>query len=504
MKNYLLAIDQGTSGLKLMLAHLDGQHQVSLSADYPTHYPAPGSIEQDPQDWWRAVCSGIPALLEKAGIAASDIAAIGVDGVSWMPVMVGKNGETLGRCALWNDTRSTQECEDICRLVGEERVMATSGNPVQPYYATPKLLWYRRHEPERFQHLDRVVTSNGYLGWKLTGCFAQDASQAYGWAFYSMEHGTWDEQMAEALGIDLNWLPPLCESMQVIGAVTARAAQESGLAQGTPVIAGGLDAACGVLGAGVVNPGPAQEQSGSAGGMSICTDRYQPAPGLILGRHVVPGRWLVQGGTVGGGGVFRWISQQLYPDGSQASGAQRTEELTRIASGIPAGSEGVLFLPYMAGERSPIWNPNAKGVYYGLDFSKTRAHLVRAALEGTAYSLKHNLDHAAQCGAIPTELRAVGGASASALWMQIKADVTGYPIRAVANADATAIGCLMLAGVGSGVIRSFDEACRRFVALQPPYLPNEHNTETYANGFTQYKTLYTQLKGMMKGQAEHE
>ena len=499
MKNYLLAIDQGTSGLKLMLARVDGQHLASHSMDYPTYYPAPGFIEQDPRDWWKAVCDGIPALLSKAGIDATDIAAIGVDGVSWMPVMIGKDGHELGRCALWNDTRSTQECKDICRAVGEEAVFAVSGNPVQPYYATPKLLWYRRHEPERFDQLKCVVTSNGYLAWKLTGAFSQDASQGYGWAFYDMERGVWNEQMAEKLGIDLGWLPPLCESMQVVGTVAADAARQSGLAAGIPVVAGGLDAACGVLGAGVIDPGPVQEQSGSAGGMSICIDRYQATPKLIMGRHVVPERWLVQGGTVGGGGVFRWLTQQLYPGQAEVSGGERAAEFNRIASNVAPGSNGLIFLPYMAGERSPIWNPAAKGVYYGLDFSKTRAHLVRAALEGTAYSLRHNLDQAAMCGAVPSELRAVGGASASALWMQIKADVTGYPIRAVSSADATAIGCLMLAGVGSGVIGSFEEAGKKFVSLEPCYFPRTEFKETYDIGFAQYKQLYTQLKSMMKG-----
>jgi len=499
MKNYLLAIDQGTSGLKLMLAHQDGQHHLSLSEDYPTYYPAPGFIEQDPRDWWQAVCRGVPELLRRAGVDASDIAAVGVDGVSWMPVMIGTDGKELGRCALWNDTRSTVECDEIRRLVGEDAVLATSGNPVQPYYATPKLMWYRTHEPERFEQLHRVVTANGYLGWKLTGAFAQDASQAYGWAFYSMEHGTWNEAMAEKLGIDLGWLPPLCESMQVIGTVSSHAARECGLAEGTPVVAGGLDAACGVLGAGVISPGPAQEQSGSAGGMSICTDHYMPAPGLILGRHVVPQRWLVQGGTVGGGGVFRWLSQELYPADAQQSGSLRAAEFNRIAAQVPPGSDGALFLPYMAGERSPIWNPAAKGVYYGLDFSKTRAHLVRAALEGTAYSLRHNLEHAKGCGAVSTELRAVGGASASDVWMQIKADITGTPIRAVASADATAIGCLMLAGVGCGIINGFEEACRRFVSLKAPFHPQQQYKETYDQGFEQYKTLYNQLKSMMKG-----
>ena len=498
MGRYILARDQGTSGLKLMLSDLFGEKRVSHSESYETFYPKEGHIEQDPSHWWEALCRGVPRLLQKAGIAPAEIAAIGVDGISWTPVMVDKEGNTLGRSAIWNDTRSTAECLEIEEKLGKGRAFEISGNPNQPYYTTPKLLWYKKQEPERFLRLHKVLSSNGYLVYKLTGAFSQDASQAYGWCFYDMEKGVWDTAAAEALGIDLDLLPPLCESMDVVGAVTGKAAAECGLAAGIPVVAGGLDAACGVLGAGVIDPGPAQEQSGSAGGMSICIKDYKAAENLIMGRHVVPKRWLLQGGTVGGGGVFSWLRRELYPQGDETANSERTAALTREAESVPCGSEGLLFLPYMAGERSPIWDPRAKGVWYGLDFSKSRGHLIRAAMEGVAYSLRHNLEEAALSGAAPEELRAVGGASASSLWMQMKADITGCPIRAVAGEDATAVGAIMLAAVGAGEIESFEEACRRFVSLKDPYYPDPENRELCKKGFEKYKTIYESLKGAMK------
>jgi len=260
------------------------------------------------------------------------------------------------------------------------------------------------------------------------------------------------------------------------------------------VVAGGLDAACGALGAGVFDPGPTHEQSGSAGGMSICTDRYQAARGLILSRHVVPGRWLLQGGTVGGGGAFQWMAENLNPSGAEIS----FDELNQAAQAVAPGSDGLIFLPYLAGERSPIWNPDAKGVFYGLDFSKGRGHLVRAVMEGTAYALRHNLEAARQAGVCPSEMRAVGGGSASPLWMQIKADIAGYPIRAVARRDATCIGCSMMAGVGAGIWKDFAQASERFVELGPVYQPDEKRAQRYQQGFEQYCELYSRLESMMK------
>ncbi len=496
MSKYILAIDVGTSGTKLLLLPVEDGKTVSLTKSYEPISPAPGWANQNPEDWWQAVCEGVPELLKAAGIDAESVAAIGVDGISWAPVALDGQGKVLADAPLWYDTRAVEECEEIKQLVGEERVFELSGNPVQPYYTYPKLRWMQKHDASIKKELRHVLTSNGYVIYRLTGELSQDESQAYGWPFYDMGGGRYDENMAETLGFDLNWLEKPCLCTHVAGTVTKEAAEACGLRVSTPVVAGGLDAACGALGVGVYNPGPAHELSGSAGGMSICTDSYRPVRGMIMGRHVVPNRWLVQGGTVSGGACMKWITGVLNassPDGLTVAQAGD------MAGNIAPGSDGLLFLPYMAGERSPIWNPAAKGVFFGLDYTKTSAHIVRAVMEGATMALRHNLDAARQTGVTTDALRAAGGASKSAVWMQMKADMTGLPIQAVINGEATAMGCAALAGVGTGIFSGFDKACERFVKLDMPFMPNEANRDCYDRVFEQYLTLYERLKPMMKG-----
>lgn len=497
MKSYLLAIDVGTSGVKLLLMHRSGEPCFTVTQAYPTHYPAEGWAEQDPRAWWRAISCGVGKLLKDARVQAGEIGAIGVDGVSWTPVMLDATGHVLANTPLWYDRRATQACVELRERMGEERAFALSGNPIQPYYTLPKVMWFCKNRPDVMARTRHILSSNGYVVYRLTGAITQDFTQAYGWHFFDMQNRRWDMPQAQALGIEPDWLPPLCESSAVAGVVSAAVAEETGLCAGTPVVAGGLDAACGALGAGVIGDGPVHEQSGSAGGMSVCTAVYRPARGLILGCHVVPGRWLVQGGTVGGGGVMRWLQGVLYPQGDVRGDS--LAELSCAAKGVAPGADGVLFLPYMAGERSPIWDPDAKGVYYGLDFGKGRGHLVRAAMEGAAFALRHNLDAARDAGNGIGVLHAVGGASRSELWMQIKADVTGHPIRAVDSAEATGMGCAILAGVGAGIYPGFEAACARLVRLGAPYMPQEESGRTYERQYERYLQLYRMLKDMMKG-----
>lgn len=496
MSSYLLAIDIGTSGTKLLLLPLEAGQPVSLIRPYKTHSPAPGWAEQQPKDWWEAVCTGIPALLKAAGITAEQVCAMGVDGISWTPVVLDKRGEVLADAPLWYDTRAVAECQEISCRVGQEAVFQTSGNPVQPYYTLPKLMWLRRHHEDVRRSMRHVLTSNGYMVFCLTGELSQDESQAYGWPFYRMGAGGYDEAMAERLGFDLSWLETPCPCTHVVGGVTRQAAAACGLREGTPVVAGGLDAACGALGIGVYDPGPVHEQSGSAGGMSICTDRYEPVSGLILGRHVVPGRWLVQGGTVGGGAALEWLCGVLSPDAGRRPKAAQAGEL---AQAVAPGAEGLLFLPYLAGERSPIWNPEAKGVFFGLDYSKTAGHMARAVMEGAAMALRHNLETARSAGIGLGTLRAVGGAAASQVWMQIKADITGYPIQAVAGGEATAIGCAVVAGVGTGKLSGFAQACQRLVRLEEPTMPRREYQALYQKQYERYLALYRRLAPLMKG-----
>lgn len=265
----------------------------------------------------------------------------------------------------------------------------------------------------------------------------------------------------------------------------------TGLRAGIPVVAGGLDAASSTLGVGVYKPGQAQEQGGTAGGMSICTDRPLSHKKLILGTHVVPDRWLLQGGTVGGGGALKWFRNELAPELSY-------DELTALAEGVPAGAEGVCFLPYLAGERSPIWDPDAKGVFYGLTFDKKQEHFVRAVLEGVAYSLAHNLETAYEAGVTVEAMNAQGGAANSALWTQMKADITGLPINVPDSDTASALGACMLAGVGVGVFSDYGEAVSRTVTFRRRYEPDPERLHAYEKTKRLYRQLYKDLKNTFK------
>lgn len=272
MKTHILSIDIGTSGAKVMMLNCEKHVLSSCSAPYPTLNPAPGAYEQDPQDWWKAVCEALKGLFAKEKVSPSQIGAIGVDGVSWTPVLLDGQGNVLTGSPLWYDTRSGSECREIASIIGKDAAFVCSRNPLQPYYEDSKISWFRRNKPEIITDCRHILTANGYIGYLLTGEMRQDLCQSYGWLFFDMEKGVWNEELAALTGFDLQLLPKLAGCSEVIGGVTASAAEATGLIPGTPVIAGGLDAACGALGAGVYAPGPVHEQSGSAGGMSICCD----------------------------------------------------------------------------------------------------------------------------------------------------------------------------------------------------------------------------------------
>lgn len=482
MGTYLLGIDIGTSACKVAIFEKSGNVLAQSNQPYQLYYPHPGWVEQDADEWWSAICDGIQDVLDQSGIAPADIAGVGIDGQSWSAIPVDKAGNALARTPIWMDTRARDICDRVKSEVGFERIFEVAGNDFLPSYTTPKMLWFKENAPDVFRKTDKFMQSNSYIAMKLTGVMSMDYSQGYGVHFFKMDDCTVDADLAKELGLSADLIPKLCECHDVIGAVTADAAKLTGLAEGTPVVAGGLDAACGTLGAGVFLPGQTQEQGGQAGGMSICVDHALAHPKLILSPHVVPGMWLLQGGTVGGGGTLRWFRQEFGPE-------QSFDALTALAEPIPAGSEGVIFLPYMAGERSPIWNPDAKGIYYGLGFDKTKGHLVRATLEGVAYSLEHNLRVAAETGAKVGELIAMGGASNSRLWTQIKADVTGKTIKVPTSDTATTLGAAILAGIGVGVYEGFEEAIEETIVITRVQEPDMEAHEQYQKYMQMYLDL---------------
>ena len=501
MKPYLLGIDIGTSACKVAVFEKSGTVVAAANGDYPVYYPKEGWAEQNPEEWWSAVCQAVKKAIQKAGIAPEEIAGIGIDGQSWSAIAMDKDGNVLTNTPIWMDTRAQSICDRMNEEIGAEQIFEVSGNSLQPSYTTAKILWYKENLPEVYQRIHKILQSNSYIAYKLTGVMSQDVSQGYGLHCFDMRKAAWDEDMCRKLGIPMEFLPEICACDHVVGTVTEKAAEESGLAVGTPVVAGGLDAACGTLGSGVIHPGETQEQGGQAGGMSICLDEYAADPRLILSYHAVPNQWILQGGTVGGGGVMRWIEKEFgdYERSiAKECGKSSLVQFNELAEKVSAGSDGLIFLPYMSGERSPIWDPNAKGVYYGLDFSKTKGHLIRAAMEGVAYSLKHNLDIGEKTGAKVEELLAMGGSANSLLWTQIKSDVTGKPITVPSSDTATTLGAVMLAGVGIGMYKDFEEAVKITVKKTRHHEPDMEKHAIYQKNYETYLEIYENLKETMK------
>lgn len=501
MKQYLLGIDIGTSACKIAVFDADGNVLASGNGDYNVYYPKLGWAEQNPEEWWAAVCKAIKETLEKGNISASDIAGIGIDGQSWSSIPVDKNGNVLTNTPIWMDTRAAEICERARKEIGEDRIFEVCGNSFMPSYSMPKVMWFKENMPEVYNNTYKILQSNSYIAFKLTGELTQDLTQGYGWQCFNMRKGEWDYDLCRDLGVDTGMLPDIYKCHDVVGKVTEKAAAECGLLAGTPVVAGALDAACGTLGAGVVRDGETQEQGGQAGGMSICMDEYKADKRLILSFHATSNQWILQGGTVGGGGVMRWLEKE-FADYERIKGKEVGKSslvlFNEIAEVVAPGSEGLIFLPYMSGERTPIWDPSAKGVFYGLDFSKTKGHFVRAAMEGVALSLRHNLEVAAEAGAHVGELRAMGGSANSLLWTQIKSDVTGKKIVVPSSDTATTLGAVMLAGVGIGMYKNFEEAADRTVVLKRSHEPNVANKEVYDRNYEKYLQIYENLKGVMK------
>lgn len=297
----LLGIDIGTSSCKIAIFQENGKVVAQANRAYAVYYPNKGWAEQDAESWWAAVCDGIQEVLSTDGVCADDISGIGVDGQSWSAIPVDRTGKALDRTPIWMDTRAREICQRVKQQVGEDIIFSMAGNDLLPSYSTPKMLWFKEQKPHVFENTDKFLQSNSFIVMKLTGIMSQDLSQGYGIHFFDINKLTYDSDLAKKIGLPIEVVPPLYRCDEIVGTVSSEAAKLTGLRCGTPVVAGGLDAACGTLGAGVYHRGQTQEQGGQAGGMSICMDTAKSHKELILSAHVVPGMWLLQGGTVAGG-----------------------------------------------------------------------------------------------------------------------------------------------------------------------------------------------------------
>jgi xylulokinase len=494
----LLGIDIGTSGCKALLLDARGTVLASATEEYPFSTPRPQWSEQDPEEWWQGVCRALRRLL--AAYDPHEIVGIGLTGQMHGLVLLDAHGAVLRPAILWNDQRTGAQCAEIThRAGGLPRLLELIANPVLPGFTAPKLLWVKENEPEVYSRATAFLLPKDYVRYRLTGVLATDVADASGTALFDVGRRCWSDAMAELVGVPKSWLPECTESVVVSGAVTAQAASLTGLAAGTPVVGGASDQAAQGVGSGVVSPGLVSVTSGTSGVVFAHAEHYAAeAQGrLHVFCHAVPDAWHVMGVMLSAGGALRWYRDTLgdvEKNEATLRGVDPYEILTEEAAMAPAGCEGMLFLPYLTGERTPHPDPLARAAFVGLTLRHTRSHLVRSVLEGVSFGLRDSLELIREMGAPIQQVRASGGGARSSVWRQIQADIFNTELVQVNAPEGAAFGAALLAGVGAGTYRSVPEAVAATLQVVGSTAPQPEAVATYARLYPAYRGLYHALK----------
>lgn len=491
MAPLILAHDLGTTGNKASLFGCEGALLASAYAAYDTHYPQPGWAEQDPDDWWRAVCATTQQLLSASAGRGEDIAVVSFSGQMMACLPVDAAGRPLRSAIIWADMRAERQAALLAERVGFGRVYTITGHRPSASYTLPKLMWVRDHQPEVFAHTRCTLQPKDYVAFRLTGIHATDYSDASGTNAFDLRARRWSDEMLSGAGIDPSLMPPVLPSTAILGRVTPEAARATGLRVDTPVVIGGGDGACATAGAGVVQPGDAYNYVGSSSWIAFVSREplYDPQQRTFTFAHL-DADYLFPAGTMQcAGGSFDWLERLLR---GPADGRIH-HELDELAASVEPGAKGLLFLPYLMGERSPHWNPAARGAFVGLSMAYGRAEMARAVLEGVALNLRIILDAFRDQGAAITALRVIGGGARSALWCQILADVYGLPLlRPKLLVEATALGAAIAGGVGAGLYRSFAEGCAN-IQVEPGEEPRPAFAARYRELYGLFQETYARL-----------
>jgi xylulokinase len=490
---YILAHDLGTTGNKATLFDAARGTAVTTAFEaYETAYPRPNWAEQDPADWWRAVRDSTRELLTTSGVAPGDIAVVSFSGMMMGALAVDATGGPLRSAIIWADQRATVEADFLAQCCSPEEVYRRTGHRAGASYTAAKMLWIQRHQPDLYARTHQFLQAKDYAAYKLTGVFATDYSDASGTNLFDLEQRDWAVDMIEAVGLDLQKLPPAHPSTAVIGEVTSEAAAETGLLAGTPVVIGGGDGGCATVGAGSVRPGDAYNYIGSSSWIAVTAEQplYDPQLRTFTFAHLDPKLYFPTGTMQSAGGSFDWLERLLRGEGE----TPLYDEMSAAAASVEPGARGLLFLPYLIGERSPHWNPLARGVFVGLTMSHGRAEMARAVLEGVALNLKMILDAFLEQGAVIQAMRLIGGGARSALWRQILADVYGLPIlRPALLAEATSLGAAMAGGVGVGLFPDFGVA-HELVKVEEGERPDPAHNQRYTALYSLFQQTYTTLE----------
>jgi xylulokinase len=452
----------------------------------------PGWAEQNPEDWWNATVASIKQALGHAG--GDSIAGIGLTGQMHGLVLLDEAGKVLRPCIMWNDQRTAAQCAEIERKVGRAKLIEMVGKPALTGFTAGKILWVRENEPEVYRRVRHVLLPKDYVRFRLTGTFAVDVADGSGTLLMDVRRRAWSDELLRLLDIRQDWLPALHESNEVVAEVSTGAASDTSLRAGIPVVAGAGDQAAQSIGTGIAREGIVSVTIGTSGVVFAATNSYtfDPIGELHAYCHAVPDTWHLMGVTLSAGGSLRWFRDTLC-EAEKAEAARTGRDvydiITELASTAPAGSDGLLFLPYLTGERTPHANPDARGVFFGLSLRHAKAHMARAVLEGVTFSLRECLDLLCGMGQSCARVRVSGGGSRSAFWQQMMADVFGTEIVGVNVTQGAAYGAALLAGVGTGIYSDAEQACERTVHETGSTKPGP-NAGEYAQSYERYRALY--------------
>ncbi len=481
-----LGVDVGTGGTRAVIVDRQGRVVASEAAEHaPIHSAQVGWAEQDPEDWWRAAQAAISAVVKEAGA----VEAVGLTGQMHGCVMLDGDGQVLRPALIWCDQRTQPECDWLEQTIGRERLIELVANPALPNFTLTKLLWVKKHQPELFARIKHVLCPKDFVRLRLTGVYAIDMQEASGTLLLDVTHRRWSREVAEAAGIPMEWLPELFEGPEICGRISESGSAATGLKTGTPVVAGAGDQGAGAVGMGVLKPGMVSATIGTSGVVFAATDK----PTMDrLGRlhtfcHAAPGVWHVMGVTNGAGLSLRWLRDTFLAGVSY-------DEMTKEAASVPAGSDGVIWTPYLFGERTPHLDAQARAAFVGITASTTRGHFVRAVMEGVAFSLRDTFTLFAELGIPVAEIRLGGGGARGALWRQIQADVYGRQVERLEAEEGGAFGSALLAGTGVGAWPDVETACTETIrvaeVIEPKHAP------AMEQAYAEFRKVYPALKGI--------
>jgi xylulokinase len=497
--NYLMGIDVGTSGVKALLIDEAGNSIATYTYEYPLYTPFPNWAEQDPEDWFKGTISAIQNVLKKSNVEPSNIKGIGLSGQMHSSVFLDKNQNVLRRAILWCDTRTKAECKWIMKKVGIENMRKYVANPALEGFTAPKIIWLRNNEPDIYEKVDKVLLPKDYIRFRLTGEMAMEVSDAAGTIMFDVKNRKWSNQFLKAVDIPKSFLVNVFESVEVCGKISKSIALETGLIEGTPVVGGGADNTCGAVGTGVVKSGRVLASLGTSGVIFAHTDKVKIDPKMRVHTfcHSVPNKWYLMGVMLSAGGAFRWYRDTFAGEEKITANNKNVdvyEILTEQAESIPAGSEGLYFLPYLMGERTPHQSADAKGAYIGISPRHTKSHFVRSTLEGITFGMRDSLEIMRDLGLHIDQIRLTGGGAKSKFWKQLQANIYQTEVATVNSSEGPAFGAAIMAGVGAKIFKSIEEATENIIKVVENTQPVKEDSEKYEKYYQLFKSLYPKLK----------